>query len=112
PGDAVVLLLRVERCADVAEHPELDGAARLKLAGRARRRGSGRTGPALLIAATCRGNEGERGDQRQYAEISLHVTPLSSSISSRVPPGPCPGTASMPQARPSLHLPSGKLPPV
>src|SRR6185503_3774601 len=87
------LLLRVERGTHVAEHRELDGAARLELAARAgRRRGTGSPGSTTVVAATCRGDQTEYRDERQYAEISPHVTPLSLSSSfqpsSRAEPGP------------------------
>ena len=88
PRHRVVLLLWVERGTHVAEHRELDGAARLELAARAgRRRRTGSPGSTPVIAATCRGDETEYGDERQYAEISPHVTPLSLSLVPTVFPG-------------------------
>ncbi len=91
PRDRVVLLLWVERGAHVAQHRELDRAAGLELAGRARRRrGPGRAGATAVIATARRGDEAESGDERQYAQISPHVTPLSSPCSSSYR---CPGRA-------------------
>src|SRR4029453_5759621 len=78
PRDLGVLLLRVERGVHVRELGELERPALLQL--RSTRTGGARPPrPGLAaVVATARGrDESENTRERQYLQISPHVTPLS-----------------------------------